>query len=78
MATPMTPPTAGAGSTDRDEQPIAMAAWLAADLLRLLEQLRGAQPAALRTAIRDDLDYHAGLLRIRLRHTTRPHDEDHP
>jgi hypothetical protein len=75
MATPVTPPTAGAASTDRDEQPIAMAAWLAADLLRLLEQLRGAHGG---TAIRDDLDYHAGLLRIRLRHTIRPHDKDHP
>jgi hypothetical protein len=73
----MTPPAAGVASTDPDEHPIAMAAWLAADLLRLLEQLRtshGTQPG---TAIRDDLDYHAGLLRTRLRHITPPQDKDH-
>lgn len=73
MAISMTPPTTGAGSTDPDEHPIAMAAWLAADLLRLLEQLRAAHGG---TAIRDDLDYHVGLLRTRLRHIPQPQDKD--
>lgn len=61
-----------------DEQFIAMRAWLLADLLRLLDHLRTEVPATLATAIRDDLDYHAGLLRVRLRHAAPPHDKDHP
>jgi hypothetical protein len=78
MATPTTPPTSDVSSTDPDEHPITMAAWLAADLLRLLEQLRGGPSAPSGTTVRDDLDYHAGLLRTRLRHTTRPQHKDHP
>jgi hypothetical protein len=70
MATPL--------RTDPDEQFIAMRAWLLADLLRLLDHLRTTQSAALGAAIRDDLDYHAGLLRLRLRHTAQRHDKDHP
>lgn len=64
---------------DPGERFITMKAWLAVDLLRLLNQLRaevpawlGAEvPAAVRDEIRDDLDYHAGLLRVRLHHDRR-------
>lgn len=72
MTSPMAP------AAEADEQFIAIRAWLLADLLRLLDHLRTEVPAALGIAIRDDLDYHAGLLRVRLHHAARPHDRDHP
>jgi hypothetical protein len=65
---------------DPGERFIIMKAWLAVDLLRLLNQLRAEVPAWLGTAvrdeIRDDLDYHAGLLRVRLHHDRRRHLHD--
>jgi hypothetical protein len=96
----MTGPTAPATDPNADpdqppgEQFIAMRAWLAADLLRLLDSLldhlRTDQPSwpataiqeDIRSDIRDDLNYHAGLLRVRLHrhrhHTAQPHKKDHP
>jgi hypothetical protein len=80
----MTGPTTPVGE-QVGEQVIAIRAWLVVDLLRLLDYLRTAQPswvdAAVRDDIRDDLDYHAGLLRHRLHRNTRQaahqHHKDH-
>ena len=61
--------------------PITVAAWLAADLLRVLNELRFGQDARLPTALREDLDYHAGLLQVRIHRAThrtpRPHHKEH-
>jgi hypothetical protein len=59
-----------------DERPITMQAWLATDLLRVLDDLRFGWHGRLPAAVRDDLDYHAGLLRVRLGRTFRPHTKE--
>jgi hypothetical protein len=93
----MTDPTAPDPDPNTDqpsgEQFIALRAWLAADLLRLLDSLldhlRTDQPSwpatatrnDIRNDIRDDLNYHAGLLRVRLHrhrhHTAQPAAQPH-
>lgn len=62
--------SASATNPDADERPITLAAWLAADLLRVLNELRYGQHGRLPTALREDLDYHAGLLHIRIHRVT--------
>lgn len=67
-------PTLNADSADTaDQRPITIAAWLAVDLLRVLNELRFGQHGRLPAALRDDLDYHTGLLRLRIHRTTDPH-----
>jgi hypothetical protein len=54
-----------------DERPITLTAWLAADLLRVLDELRYGRHGRLPDAIRQDLDYHAGLLHVRIHRAIR-------
>lgn len=63
--------------TGADQRPITLAVWLATDLLRVLDQLRFDQHGRLPSAVRDDLDYHAGLLHLRIHRALRTHQRSH-
>jgi hypothetical protein len=78
--------SACATNPDADERPITITAWLAADLLRVLNELRFGQHGPVPTALRGDLDYHAGLLQVRIHRITHhaaahralsPHTKEH-
>ena len=58
--------SAPATNPGADERPITITAWLATDLLRVLNELRSGRHTRLPTALREDLDYHAGLLHVRI------------
>jgi len=71
----MTPAPTPANTAD--QQPNTIKARQAVDLLRILNELRFGRHGRLPAALRDDLDYHAGLLQVRIHRASRPHTTNH-
>lgn len=68
MIRPIRPGGAAGSDDDRDNAPVTLPAWIAADLLRVLHHSRDAtcEQHPCFSPLATDLDYHAGLLVRRL------------